>query len=258
MENYLWVLSIIVYFFVLLLLNEILRRYPKILLFFFGIFPLLTIHIWGPRWGSDWFVHAKLFSVWLASIWKWAIRFTKLSEKTWALMVVQFLLMLNCAEASVKDFQMGNYLNAAAGFLLVLTVPGPKTISVDKEGKWRDFFYDIPFLWVLGYTIWNFTFVAGSFPHMYRMHIPILLAALIPGYFNNRMWNQARGFTLGIHFVFQVFLDNTEGTGFFKEIGMAEHFPKEYYLYFAMVSLVVCSLHFFIFIKDLIAKKQKV
>lgn len=251
LESYLWIVSIVVYFFVLLLINEILRRYPKALLFFFGIFPFLTLPFWFNRWGGDWFVIAKVFSVWLASVWKWAIRFTKMAEKTWALYIVQFLLMVNCAEATIKDFQEGNMINAAAGFILVLTVPGPKTISVDKEGKWRDFLYNIPILWVLGYTIWNFTFVAGSYPHMYRMHIPILLAALIPVYFDNRLWNQARGFTLGGHFLFQTLLDTPKGSGFFKNIGMTEPFPNEIYVYFAITSLVICSLHFTFFLKEL-------
>ena len=179
-----------------------------------------------------------------------------MADKRWALYLVQFLLMVNCAEATVKDFQGGFLLNAAAGFLLTITVPGPDTISVDKDGKWRDFLYNIPILWVLGYTIWNFTFVAGSYPHMYRMHIPILLAALVPVYFDHKLWNQARGFTLGGHFLFQTLLDTPDGVGFFKDIGMAELFPKEIYIYFAVTSLVICSLHFLIFIKGIFVKKE--
>ena len=258
MENYLWILSVAAYFFILLLLNEILRRYPKVLIAAFGIFPFLGLYFWIPKWGKDWFIYTKIFSVWLASIWKWAIRFTHLGDKTWALFIVQGLLMLNCGEASMKDIQTGNYINAAAGFLLLLTTPGPKTISVDKEGKWRDFFYDIPFLWVLGYTIWNFTFVSGSYPHMYRMHIAILLAAVVPAYWDNKLWNQARGFTLGGHFLFQLFLDSPKGEGFFKTLGMAEKFPKSIYPYFAMVSLSVMVIHVVMVLKSFYEKKRNV
>ena len=126
----------------------------------------------------------------------------------WFKMIVKSLSMIGSGEASMKDIQSGLYINAAAGLLLLVTTPGPKTISVDKEGKWRDFYYDLPFLWVLGYTIWNFTFVSGSYPHMYRMHIAVLLAAVVPAYFDNKLWNQARGFTLGGHFLFQLFFLN--------------------------------------------------
>ena len=74
----------------------------------------------------------------------------KALRKTWALFAVQFLLMINCAEATVKDFQGELYLNAAAGLLLTLTVPGPNTITVDKDGKWRDFFTISLFFGCLG------------------------------------------------------------------------------------------------------------
>ena len=52
-------------------------------------------------------------------------------------------------------------------------------------------------------------------------------------------------------------LDSPDGVGFFKDIGMAEKFPNEYYIYFAVVSLFICALHFFYFLKDLILKNKK-
>lgn len=143
----------------------------------------------------------KIYSVALAVSWLLALRFTALSEKKWTYYFGFLILVLNILEAVILDVAKGNYINymnAAAGVLLIITLPGPHSITVDEESPFRDLTWDIPLNWIIGYTIWNIVLVYLQRPQHLGMHAAILGAALLVGIKNNKLWLQARAYTLAI------------------------------------------------------------
>jgi len=54
---------------------------------------------------------------------------------------------------------MANYFNAIAGILLIATLDKVDSISVTKD-NYKDVIWNkMTLMWIIGYTIWNWTFV---------------------------------------------------------------------------------------------------
>jgi hypothetical protein len=70
-------------------------------------------------------------------------------------------LTVNILEAVAAEAQTAVSANFFAGLVLLLGVPGPSSIGAPTPGR-VDFRYDLTWLWILAYTIWNFAFVYGT------------------------------------------------------------------------------------------------
>lgn len=113
------------------------------------------------------------------------------------------ILALNILEAVVADGMAGLWLNALTGLSLVATLRGPDQITAGAVAGRPALFYDLPWSWVLAYSLWNFTVVCGHYPQHWLDHLAVLtmplFAALQAG--DRRLWLEARGSSLSLYAV---------------------------------------------------------
>lgn len=122
-----------------------------------------------------------------------AIRWGSDSDRWYQLIVLIF--GLNILEAVISDGARRRLGNAAIGALLLVTMPGAGQIH--RELAWLR--YDIGWIWLLAYTAWNLSFVAGRSPLSARAHVAVLLAPLLANLAVPGVWAHARATTLAAH-----------------------------------------------------------
>lgn len=219
---------------VFLFLNEITRRSVKVSLFMFVALPiLLAIGIFygplGSPTGNTWFGWVKVVSA-LAGVYGFMlIRFTKLGEKKFAAIFPLAILSINIAEAVYRELEVfmtyktatvdaggilvqggtWNLLNAAAGVLTIVTLTGFMGIRVSKDRS-RDMIWpDMTWMYVIGYTLWNYAYVYNciSSRSLYA-GFGILMAAFIAEYaFKRGAWLQHRAQILSLYAMFSLSVD---------------------------------------------------
>lgn len=216
-------------------LNEISRRSKLASALLFGLLPLalaaaiFTGFLGGSPAGKTWFAWVKVVSA-LAGVYGFLlIRFTELGKKKFAMVFPGAILALNIAEAVFRELEvffayparaldpagnviMGgpwNLLNAAAGVLTIVTLTGFVGIRVSKS-KSRDMIWpDMTWLYIAGYTVWNFTYVYNCISNraLYA-GLGILLAAVIAEYgFKRGAWLQHRAQILSLYAMFSLSVD---------------------------------------------------
>ncbi len=188
-------------------LQELQRREPRFVVGFFLVLPLLLTPYWARVYHTDLFHWVKIFSVIAGVLWFTALRYTRLGQKRWAYYGVLFILAANILEAVLQDLSGGHLahdLNATAGILLIVTLfERLDTIQVNTGTRIRDLEWgSMTLLWVIAYTLWNWTFVFLQYPWNAGKHIAVLGAALLVGLQDPKRWLQARAFTLGTYLIF--------------------------------------------------------
>lgn len=188
-------------------LQELQRREPRFVVAFFLVLPVLLTPYWARVYQTDLFHWVKIFSVIAGVLWFTALRYTAFDKRRWAYYGVLAILAANILEAVLQDLSGGHaahYLNATAGILLIATLfDRLETIQVNNESRFRDLEWgSMTLAWVIGYTIWNWTFVFLQYPWNAGKHIAVLGAALIVGLIDPKRWLQARAFTLGTYLIF--------------------------------------------------------
>lgn len=182
--------------------QELLRRGGRWLAFLvFLVLPAALTPYWCAADMFDWFQWVKGYSVFLSAAWVAVLRSTRLGERPWARATIPLLLAANMLEAIARDASAGgaaHLLNAAAGVILVAAVPfGSTRTWIDPH--FRDMHSDTSRTWIIGYTMWNGTFVFLSYPQFFGHHIAVLAASLAVGLVAPHRWTQARVHTLGLH-----------------------------------------------------------
>jgi hypothetical protein len=95
--------------------------------------------------------------------------------------------------------------------------------------------------WVIGYTLWNWTFIYLNYPFLVGHQTAVLAAALMIGMLSPRHWAQTRAATLGLSLLFSAtYLDQMvswlDGTSWFNHqvatlaAGLAFIFMAAYFL----------------------------
>jgi len=191
-------------FIFLLVSNEIFRRSKIMGWLAFLILPILLIP-WGIYFDKNYslFLWLKTYSVPAAACIVLLYRFSQLEHKQWLTYLLWLILALNILEAVVDSFVRGEpfmYLNAVAGIILIISIP-KMNILVDNRDQKRDFLWMMPLGWIIGYTLWNWTFVYLGWTDLSVRHIPILLAPLAFEFIKPGIWFQTRAFTLGIYVI---------------------------------------------------------
>jgi hypothetical protein len=219
---------------VIVLLNEITRRSLKASIAVYCILPvLLALGVYfgflGSPSGKAWFGWVKVISA-LAGVYGFLfIRFTKLGNRKFAYYFPVAILALNIAEAVYREFQVfatykiqtvdasgilvaggvWNILNGIAGILCIITLTGFVGIKVSRD-KSKDMIWpDMTWIYVVGYTIWNFAYVYNclSTRSLYA-GFTILTAALLAELFLKRgAWLQHRAQTLSMFAMFSLSVD---------------------------------------------------
>jgi hypothetical protein len=178
------IISIIVYAFVTYALTEVFRRYRKIGAAFI-ILSLLTCPLWATNLNT-WFSWAKIVSVLVPMVIVGFMRiavyedkkgpFWEIFKKPWALWFLFFILALNITEASIRDWEFGNYMNSLAGVCLILTIPFVGKFWRIETKTCGDLIADFPLGWCFLYTTWNAAFIFGCIPNKFAAGLAILIA----------------------------------------------------------------------------------
>ena len=227
-------IALILFIAVLVGLNEITRRSKALSIVGYCVLPivlgaLVYAGVLGSPTGKTWFGWVKVVSA-LAGVYGFMlIRFTKLGEKRFAAIFPGAILAINIAEAVFREFEVfltyktlqvdaggililgggWNILNAIAGILCIVTLTGFVGIKV-SEDKSRDMIWpDMTWMYIIGYTLWNFTYVYNciSTRSMYA-GFGILTAALVAEYvFKRGAWLQHRAQILSLYAMFSLSFD---------------------------------------------------
>ncbi|MGZ5051722.1 MAG: DUF5692 family protein [Methylobacter sp.] len=117
--------------------------------------------------------------------------------------LIHFILILNIAEAAIFDAIGMLWINACVGLSLIATLNKISAISVEEHQGRRYVAFDLPWCWIVAYTVWDITFVYGHYPTHYFDHLAVLLApvaiALIQG--KRQTWFEARAITLTLYVI---------------------------------------------------------
>ncbi len=219
---------------VLLFINEITRKSKFASIIAFCVLPvILALMVFygllGSPSGKTWFGWVKVVSALIGVYGFMLIRFTKLGEKKFAFYFPVAILSINIAEAVFREFQVyatyktltvdeagilvlggtWNILNGIAGILTIVTLTGFVGIRVSKD-KSRDMIWpDMTWMYVVGYTLWNFAYVYNciSTRSMYA-GFAILTAAFIAEFvFKRGAWLQHRAQILSLYAMFALSVD---------------------------------------------------
>jgi len=227
-------MAVVVLILVLLGLNELTRRNKLFGIAVFTLLPLLlAIGVYlgylGSPSGKTWFAWVKVVSA-LAGVYGFmVIRYTKYGQSRFAYIFPGAILALNIAEAVYREFQvyatfktlsvdaggiliqggLWNIFNGIAGILCILTLTGFGGIRVSNDQS-RDMIWpDMTWLYIVGYTLWNLTYVFNCISNrsMYA-GFSILLAAMIAEFFFKRgAWLQHRAQILSLFAIFSLSVD---------------------------------------------------
>lgn len=196
---------------VLLTAHQILRRNQAIAWVVFLICPFLLPLLLAEK-DFSYFLWMKMYSVCLGTSWLLACRYTAWAQNKTALWILWGIFALNILEAIVEgalDRTILSYVNCISGVLLLFTLPSVKEIRVDTHHSTRDLLWDIPMKWVIGYSIWNWTFIYTTWPEFGLRHLVILLASLLISVRNTQLWIQSRAFILGVYLLIHFSYDSS-------------------------------------------------
>src|SRR5262245_59023421 len=243
-------LQIIAVTVLLLLAQEALRRASRWAVW--GAFLLLPL-VLTPYWIRvnelglfSWF---KYYTVFFCVCWGTVLRFTSLGNQAWARSTIPLLLAVNIFEAVTLDlFGQGSAhtMNAAAGLLLIATLQyGPDSTSIRSANGYTDLHYKTSRCWVIGYTLWNWTFVYLNYPALAGHHAAVLAAGLIVAMIDPLRWGQTRASTLGFSlictatFYNDVIIWMDTSTWFDEQVAIAV-------AGFGAMFMTLCAVHFWI------------
>lgn len=229
-----YVVSMMVYILFLVLFLEKTRENQKFYKWFF-ILALFSIPLWFINLHS-WFRWAKTISVLIPTCFLSFVRLANDGKhnnilhslrKKWPLWILYFVLLLNIAEATMKDFQMGNMFNAICGVILCITIPLPtkhwRIGKNDGVNTFAELIADLPLSWCLLYVTWNAAFVYAENTTFFASSLCILLAPEIWMLFKKRtdLWLMGRVYTLAIHILirscYDIFTPIMDSTAWFNQ-----------------------------------------
>ena len=226
--------TLIIFIGVWVLLNELTRKSKTLSILAYCVLPvilggLILANVLGSPTGKTWFGWVKVISA-LAGVYGFMlIRFTKLGKTKFAAFFPVSILALNISEAVYREFEVfqtykvmatdaggmvvlggtWNILNAIAGILCIVTLTGFVGIRVSKDKSQDMVWPDMTWMYIIGYTLWNFAYVYNciSTRSMYA-GFSILVAALISEFvFKRGVWLQHRAQILALYVMFSLSFD---------------------------------------------------
>ena len=228
------IVALILFISAWVVINEVTRKSKVLSILAYCVLPvvlggLIFTNVLGSPTGKTWFSWVKVVSSSIGVYGFMLIRFTKLGETKFASIFPVSILSINIAEAVYREFEVfqtfkvmevdpggivvlggtWNILNAIAGILCIVTLTGIVGIRVSKD-KSKDMIWpDMTWMYVIGYTLWNFAYVYNciSTRSMYA-GFSILSAALIAEFvFKRGAWLQHRAQILALYAMFSLSFD---------------------------------------------------
>lgn len=265
----------LVVLFALMLANELTRRSKYMAIFFFIIVPvILGIFVWPKTAGEgtsvgSWFHWAKLYSVLAGCIGFMIFRYNKKLQKNKCLLAFPaVILIINIAEAVIRDFESFNFngvvdgmfilggpwniMNGIAGILNVLAISGFFGIMVSRDKNKDMVWPDQLWFWIIAYDIWNFAYVYNCVgDHAFYAGLALLLSCTLPALFIKKgIWLQNRAHTLAFWMMFVMSVPSFVDTSTFAV--KSSHNPIGLFIVSALsliINLAVFVYHFYKVIK---------
>lgn len=196
----------------MVLITSYLLRFPKL-----GFWSLLIAAMALTPWWIYLEIHApfmwvKLYSVVGGSLYLlWACtRSREQSNEEHFSSVLRWLMYINIAEAVAQNFvtawstgQSANALNALAGICVILTFPRHRFVRMSGADP-RLLLSDVSWTWILGYTMWNFTFVLLEWSDYFLIQFATLAIPFCAALLKRELWPAVRAYSLAacllIHF----------------------------------------------------------
>jgi|GEM_PF-6678464 hypothetical protein len=199
--NTLFFLLVVAFFLALTLASWAVEKTKWLYLVIFFALPIAAFGYWLDTPGIAWTSMAKLATILLCAIWLWLIRFTNWFSMKTVVNVSFSLLVLNIGEVSLVDAYGGYWMNALAGLFLLFAIPSLSGIKLapDETGT-KNFTWQIPWLWIASYTLWNWTFIVNFFPQSVFTQGAVLLAPiLIAAVMGREHWIKGRVHSLSLY-----------------------------------------------------------
>lgn len=220
----------------LVLWGEVARRLSlRLALLYWLVLPLaLYLPVWqehGQSMNVTWFFWAKLYTVAAGAAWFALCRWVRTFPQHLGRVVIVLDLWLNIVLAMIVDLSQERTLNVIAGALLCVSMPLWDRITVRRQTnevissqagggrgggsrpnarRWppvSDLVYDLPWSWILAYTVWNANFAYRWGVEAMIFHGAVLTSALVHALWTGReLWAQARVHTLGCFFMLYITL----------------------------------------------------
>lgn len=216
---------------------ELMRRKKWATIIYFIFLPILLIAFWVWLWNdaneahriTHWaanliwnidgtpletkstFAWIKLGSVIAGVLWLFVGRYYKIIPTKLFYWGAWIILGANILEASIQDItlafsscdpSLSPLLNGIAGLILIATMTLPSKMTVNRSSTKHDFEWDLSWIWILSYTLWNWIFTTNNWSEYSMRHAALLLAPIAACLlFNRRIWVMARAYTLGIYMI---------------------------------------------------------
>ena len=228
-QNYTWIniLAFIGIFVGLIVINEITRRSKILSVITYIIIPVIfTLFIWGKteseNTSGNWFAWVKTYSALAGVVGFMAIRyFKKLQKNKWVLLFPGLILSINILEAVFRDFEVfsktnvvengltliggpWNIINGIAGILTIVTITGWFGIKIAKTKSKDMIWADQLWFWVIGYGVWNLSYVYNCIPERaFYAGVALIFSSTLLSFFSTKgAWLQHRAQTLALWAMF--------------------------------------------------------
>jgi hypothetical protein len=166
----------------------------------------------------------KVFSLCAAIL---LIHFASLVRSTWrptAGPAIYALVVLNIGGPAVFDALDGRWFGAAVAGAIIALMPRWNAITYPERNGRAVVSYDIPWLWIVAYTLWNASFVSTAYPAHGSDHIAVLSAPLILSLWSQdrRAWLRHRALTISLYAVMVVAANDVARIPWIPAAGGAE------------------------------------
>ena len=187
-----------------ILAHEAFRRFPKTSSLFFLALPCFLLPLWIERNPDcDWLFWVKLFSAIVSMGWILAVRIYRPKAEKWAYLFGYGLVILNLLEPGIRLICAWSFpllFNCLAWLMLIASLPRLASLGVGKE-KFHDLLWDVPYPWILGYSLCVCVFINLIFPDSAMRVLAGILAPLAISFFNRQLYFQARASTLCFYLI---------------------------------------------------------
>lgn len=279
-QNYTWIniLAFIGIFVGLIVINEITRRSKILSVITYIVIPVIfTIFIWGKteseNTSGNWFAWVKTYSALAGVIGFMAIRyFKRLQKKKWVLLFPGLILSINILEAVFRDFEVfsktnvvengltliggpWNIINGIAGILTIVTITGWFGIRVAKTKSKDMIWADQLWFWVIGYGVWNLSYVYNCIPERaFYAGVALIFSSTLLSFFSTKgAWLQHRAQTLVLWAMFTLTFPAYDSLDAFNIISTNSPIAK----YILSISALVINLAVLGFEIYTLSKKKK-
>lgn len=176
------------------------RRYPNIFWFLFLLLPMGLYPLFKNPAINTFFIW-KMYVVIIGTSFVSWMRCYRHLVKDVHRYVFYGLFMCNMMFPIWFMFSTGTLassLNAISGLLLLSLLPPIISVSI-ASNKFHDLLWDLPYSWILQYTLWDWLFVINMFENCEILQGILLAVPLVISFSNKSLWLQARAYTLSIY-----------------------------------------------------------